>query len=207
MNLFYYLCWTSPGRWSQYWDSPPHTARILHFWGPPRGSAPQCTLSDTRPHPHPGCCRRRNPTEIFSFLAFTQFSYLMAVIIDPKLVLISTLTISQRILSLVAEVDGWRRGHGGVVRVRVAAHLESSRTPSIINTTHPVMGDSVDVDNFAFCTSLLYMGSIFKTHPEKGENKKWDIIVVLLCEICECLTLQECSHGLSSLVLHTHSLQ
>ena len=92
----------------------------------------------------------------------------MAVIIDPKLVLISTLTISQRILSLVAEVDGWRRGHGGVVRVRVAAHLESSRTPSIINTTHPVMGDSVDVDNLSFSTSLLHMGSICKAHPEKG---------------------------------------
>ena len=108
----------------------------------------------------------------FCYYSITQFSYLMAVIVNPKLVLISTLTISQRILSLVAEVHRWRRGHGGVVRVRVAAHLESSRTPSIINTTHPVMGDSVDVDNLSFCTSLLYMGSIFKTHPEKGENKK-----------------------------------
>ena len=157
---------------SQYWDSPPHTARILHFWGPPRGSAPQCTLSDTRPHRHPGCCRRRNPTLIIHcFYAFTQFSYLMAVIIDPKLVLISTLTISQRILSLVAEVDGWRRGHGGVVRVWVTTHLESSRTPSIINTTHPVMGDSVDVDNLPFSTSLLHMGSICKAHPEQTENE------------------------------------
>ena len=93
----------------------------------------------------------------------------MAVIVNPKLVLISTLTISQRILSLVAEIDGWRWSCGGVVRVWVAAHLESSRTPSIVNTTHPVMGDSVDVDNLSFSTSLLYMGSICKTHPEQRE--------------------------------------
>ena len=97
-------------------------------------------------------------------------TYSGAPIIDPKLPV--TTALSQRILGFVAEVHRWRRGHSGVVRVWVAAHLESSRTPSIINTTHPVMGDGVDVDNLSFSTSLLHMGSICKAHPEKGENKK-----------------------------------
>ena len=96
-------------------------------------------------------------------------TYSGAAIIDPKLPV--TTALSQRILGFVAEVHRWRRGHGGVVRVWVAAHLESSRTPSIINTTHPVMGDSVDVDNLSFSTSLLHMGSICKAHPEQTENE------------------------------------
>ena len=49
--------------------------------------------------------------------------------------------------------------------------MESSRTPSIVNTTHPVMGDSVDVHNLSFSTSLFCMGSICKTHPEQREKK------------------------------------
>ena len=93
-------------------------------------------------------------------------TYSGAAITDPKLLV--TTALSERILGFVAEVHWWRRGHGGVVRVWVAAHLESSRTPSIINTTHPVMGDSVDVHNLSFSTSLFCMGSICKTHPEKG---------------------------------------
>ena len=60
--MCFYLCWIFQDILNQNSDSPPHIARTLHFWGPPRGSAPQCTLSDTRPHRHPGCCRRRNPT-------------------------------------------------------------------------------------------------------------------------------------------------
>jgi len=93
---------------------------------------------------------------------------LSAVIIDPKLILISTFTVSKWILCLVTEVHRWRgRYSGGVVRVRFATHLESSRTPSIVNTTHPVMGDSVDVHNLSFSTSLFCMGSICKTHLRK----------------------------------------
>ena len=202
-----HLCWTCRGRW--FARCPWYTARTLHCGDPPAESSLLHTLSGTRQHHHHRNHHIRSPMIELNWIKHckvAQFkTYSGAAIIDPKLPV--TTALSQRILGFVAEVHRWRRGHGGVVRVRVAAHLESSRTPSIINTTHPVMGDSVYVDNFSFCTSLLYMGSIFKTHPEKGENKKWDIILVFLSEICECHTLQECSHGLSSLVLHTHSLQ
>ena len=95
-------------------------------------------------------------------------TYSGAAITDPKLLV--TTALSERILGFVAEVHWWRRGHGGVVRVWVAAHLESSRTPSIVNTTHPVMGDHIDVDDLTFWTRLLYMGSICKAHS--NENQK-----------------------------------
>ena len=94
-----------------------------------------------------------------------------AVIIDPKLVLISTLAVSQRILCLVTEVDGWRWSGGGVVRVWVAAHLESSRTPSIIHPTHPVMGDHIHIDNLSFWTLLVLKGAIGKAIPAKNQCK------------------------------------
>ena len=159
------LCWTCQGRW--FARCPWYTARTLHCGDPPAESSLLHTLSGTHQHHHHRNHHIRSPMIELNWIKHckvAQFkTYSGAAIIDPKLPV--TTALSQRILGFVAEVHRWRRGHSGVVRVWVAAHLESSRTPSIILCTHPVMGDQIHKDNLAFWTLLVLKGPIGKAIP------------------------------------------